>query len=120
MSLKKDFSLKAGILFGLKTRAILDADGSLTATINTQSGGLHEIIFELHGRFITNMKEPLAQRKANCMGKGDIVMKMNFTEKSFLFHLGLTLGVPHIQMLIYYMPRLISIFTADQPDGLST
>ncbi|MBK8372997.1 MAG: hypothetical protein IPL20_16965 [Saprospiraceae bacterium] len=106
------FSLKAGILFGLKTRAILDADGSLTATINTQSGGLHEIIFELHGRFITNMKEPLAQRKANCMGKGDIVMKMNFTEKSFLFHLGLTLGVPsHSNADLLYASAHINFYS---------
>ncbi|MBK9736572.1 MAG: hypothetical protein IPO92_17075 [Saprospiraceae bacterium] len=79
------FSIKAGILFGLQTRAILDADGSVTATINMQSGGLHELMFDLTGRFITDMSQPLAKRNTDCMGKGKIVMKMNFKEKIIPF-----------------------------------
>lgn len=89
------FDIRAGVLFGLKSREILDADGSLTVSINMVTGGMDKLFFKLSGRFISSTKESIADRKKNCMGELEIVMQMNFVEKSFLFFADLELGVPN-------------------------
>lgn len=88
------FSVKAAVLFGLQTRNVLDADGSVTMTFNANTGSVVKILFVATGRFITKIDEPLAQRNINCMGYLLIAMEMNFDEKSFLFHAEVTAGVP--------------------------
>ncbi len=91
---KGKFSLNAGVLFGLKSRNILDADGSLTIEIDANYGGVSEVFLNLNGRFIVDVEKSLAERANTCMGKAEVFMKMNFVEKSFIFHAGLELGVP--------------------------
>lgn len=88
------FSVKAAVLFGLQTRNVLDADGSVSMTFNANTGSVVKVLFVATGRFITKIDEPLAQRNINCMGSLQIAMEMNFDEKSFLFYAEVTAGVP--------------------------
>ena len=79
------FGIKASFWQEQK-RNTFDADGGLTMEFNTQTGGVNHITFTMDGRFIVDAKDALAKRNQECMGKLDVGMKMNFVEKSFLFH----------------------------------
>ena len=89
------FGIKASVLAGAEERNTFDADGGLTMEFNTQTGGVNHITFTMDGRFIVDAKDALAKRNQECMGKLDVGMKMNFVEKSFLFHAGISFGVPN-------------------------
>ena len=88
------FEIRAGVLFGLETRSILDADGSLIVKINYQYGGVELVAFDLNGRFVTDISKTLAERKVSSMGIANVYVEMNFVEASFLFHAAVKLGVP--------------------------
>lgn len=92
--LKGKFSLKAGILFGLQSRDILDADGSLSVEIDGNTGGIGIVQILLNGRFINDSRKSLAERTAKCMGLLKIDMRMNFSEKTFIFHSNVKFGAP--------------------------
>jgi hypothetical protein len=88
------FSIKAGVLFGMEARDILDADGSVIVEINTISGGLESIVFDLNGRLINESSKPIPEKTATCMGLAKIFIKINITEESLIAHADVILGVP--------------------------
>lgn len=110
------FSVKAAILFGLTSRSVLDADGSVTMTFNASTGGVEDILFAANGRFISKTNESLTDRNNNCMGKLEIVTQMNFAEKSFLFHADVKAGVPTYQNRdIFYLSANLNFYSG--PSG---
>lgn len=105
------FSVKASVLFGLATRAIFEADGSVVMSFNAQTGGVGSVMFQANGRFVSNPNQSLSERNENCMGKLDVAIEMNFDEKSFLFHAGIEAGVPtHKDSDLFYLNAQLNFF----------
>lgn len=105
------FSVKASVLFGLGTRDVFDADGSVVMEFNAQTGGVKSILFQATGRFITKSDDPLAERNNKCMGHLDIEMEMNFDEKSFIFHADVKAGVPtYNDLSLFYLSANLNFY----------
>jgi hypothetical protein len=90
---KGEFAIKGGVLFGLTARDLFDGDGSLIVAINSTSGGINSVTFNINGRLINESSKPIPVKNATCMGKAEVIIIMNFDEGSVIGHAGVRVGV---------------------------
>lgn len=108
---KGEFSISAGVLFGFTQRNLLDADGSLTISFNSATGGVKSVYFRLVGRVITDYSDPISKKNQECMGYAIVQMKMNFDEGSFLFQAHVELGAPnHSSTALFHASATVNFF----------
>lgn len=89
------FGIKAGVLLGLPTKTVFDADAWLIAEFNHLTGSVKSIVFNGHARMISPGSGSLSERSADAMGLGDLFMRLNFEEPSFLLAARMKIGVPN-------------------------
>ncbi|MFS0489643.1 hypothetical protein [Leadbetterella byssophila] len=89
------FGLQATVLLGLTSRNIFDADATLSMQFNP-SGGVSNIKFVGNARVLTDVSEPLHNRRKKSTGVGSLTINYDFAEKAFLTNVQVEMGVPYV------------------------